>query len=233
MAKCPCGAFITTALILCCLITSPCFADEIEYTFAGIGSGTIGTTTFSQEPFTINAFANTANTLSFETFYADSRPGFSPITLYGAFVLNDSSSVTIATVGTFQFTDPGQTTVNNSKVSFGQHGASYVQSSSDFASWNLTSPLNTTTSMNNLQKWQVMETDSPLPTSLPTPLQPAPLQVQSRDVETDGGTIVFNDSNSSTNFTFSATIVPEPSTLTLLCLGSLGLNRFWYRRAVW
>jgi hypothetical protein len=62
--------------------------------------------------------------------------------------------------------------------------------------------------MNNLQ-WQ-MEIDG-----IP--------RFGARDVETDGGTIVFNDSNSSTNFTFSATIVPEPSTLTLLALGSLGL----------
>jgi len=156
------------------------------------GSGKIGSTTFSNEDFTITSIADTAN---IQTFAEGGSTGYN--------VVDNSSSITIDTVGTFQFTSQSVTAVNNtsSEVIYSQMNVALWETfgSSAYSSWNLGTSIGPIHTGGLLEQW-----------GPPNP-----------SVATTGGTLVFNAGDPST--TFTATIVPEPAAFVLLALASAGL----------
>ena len=72
------------------------FAQFISMTHTGVGSGTIGGTPFANKTFTITDVASTASRVSFGGGYT---------------IVDLSASISIAEVGTFQFTSGTRTFV--------------------------------------------------------------------------------------------------------------------------
>jgi PEP-CTERM motif len=193
---------ITSCALFFCVLSSVCrsgYTAEIEFVETGIGSGSIGTTSFSNSTFTITSFADTTNRLL--------------DTSTSAFVYSidhDSSEIAINGVGTFQFLSKTRTYVNNTKSTVGfSRGPSGSLSALDlyngltnpaFGTWDMLSSIGPITGTTKLLQWNDFESA----------------------VQTNAGQLIFNSANNISG-SFSATIVPEPSTLTLLALGVVGL----------
>lgn len=191
MIKC----LLTVAISCFWTVTST--AVELQIVETGVGTGMIGTTAFSDAPFTITALANTDNRLPF-----DGVPGY-------FFIDHDSASVSIDNVGTFQILSETRTYVYNvtPMVGFargGEVGADlYVAQDAAFSTWDLLTPIGPIATTGVISEW-------------------AQTQKYNTPIDTDGGVLIFNDSDKSPE-TFTATVVPEPPTLMLLELGAIGL----------
>ncbi len=76
---------------LSAILTISLYADVLTYTYSGSGSGTIGTTPFTDAAFTITGVDNTANVTKYP---------------HGWLVDDDSTTISISGVGVFGFTTP-------------------------------------------------------------------------------------------------------------------------------
>jgi hypothetical protein len=180
------------AIVFSCM-SLPAGAVEIDFVQSSVGSGTIGNINFSNTPFTITSVGDTTSRL---TFNISGNIGFS--------IQHASSSITIGNLGTFQFQAATRTFVSNTQqvAGFGffdpnANGADLLDGpqASNFATWDMLSSIGPTTGNvfynAGFNAW--------------TPT-------------TSGGDLSMTTSGP---ITFSATIVPEPSTLALLTLGGV------------
>jgi hypothetical protein len=174
---------------LAALMALSSFAAPLFITYTSVGTGTIGTTGFTNAAFTITESLDTANIQTFT----------------GGFFINDNSaSVAIAGIGTFDFTTATRTFVNNTNdvVGFsgaGVAGADLVYSSGDpaYTTWDMTTSIGPYTDAGTLLQWSLFP------------------------VLTTGGTLVFN--NASPTVTFQAVATPEPTSAAVISLGLAGL----------
>ena len=180
-----CGASIASAV-------------ELQLVVTGIGSGTIGETTFTDELFTITSLGDTANRLPF--------PGVAGY----YFIDHDSSSISIDNVGSFQILSGTRTYVYNkdSIVGFARYGEVgadlYVSSATAaFATWDMLTPIGPISTTGKIFEF-------------------ANTRKYNTPINTDGGVLIINDADSSPE-TFTAIVVPEPSTVVLLALSGLSL----------
>jgi hypothetical protein len=173
------------ACVLGVMIAVVAKASPITFTDITTASGTIGSTSFTNDPITISAASDTS--------------GIVPIS--GGFSLDDSSaSVTIGSLGTFNFTTGTRFFVNNTVVGFSRSstlGADLIDGPSNpaFSSWAMLTSIGPFTGIGIIQQWDNVQ----CPTCPPLPA-----------VVTNGGTLVLD--NASPNVTFSAQIgtVPAP-----------------------
>ncbi|HWZ31166.1 MAG TPA: PEP-CTERM sorting domain-containing protein [Bryobacteraceae bacterium] len=127
------------------LIASCSQAGILSITHTGVGSGTIGTTTFTNASFTITDLADTAARQSFT----------------GGFFIDDlSASIAITGVGTFMFTTGTRTFVNqsNDTVGFsraGNLGADLFNGPTNaaFATWDMLSGIGPISGVGSLLQW--------------------------------------------------------------------------------
>jgi hypothetical protein len=206
-----CFKSIVFCIGLALVVSGSAQAVPITYNYAGTGSGTIGTTTFTNTTFVITAVGDTNNRQSF--------PGdFSSVGGYQ--IGNISASIDIAGVGKFSFITPTHFFVNNEAsagVGFSE-GVDVLQGGTDlfdgptdpsFLTWDMLSSIGPISGSAELLQWIIY--------TAPYVLGP--------HVLTDGGYLVFNDQQ--TQATFQATVstqAPEPATLTLLGLGIAGIG---------
>jgi hypothetical protein len=175
-------------------------ADQIQFTQTGTGSGTLGGTPFSNLSFTISAIGDTSN------IFPDPHPGVDALN-----VDNDSASITLGNLGTFQFTSGTKFFVNHGNLTVGFSRAVAPgndlyngPTDSSFATWDMTTSIGPISGIGRLFQWLAAGLDNPA-------------------VTTTGGDLIFDDAMD-IPVTFTATVtVPEPSTLALLTLGALGL----------
>lgn len=166
----------------------------IEFSHTGTGSGSIGTTTFTNAAFTITDTADTSSRQSCGS---------------GCFFIDDIlASITITGVGTFDFTTATQTFVNQnfSLIGFSRllpftFGRDLFNGPTNavFAVYDLLTSIAPIGGVGELLQW--------------TAVSP---------VNTTGGVLVFADGAS--DATFQAITAPEPGTLLLLALGLTGLG---------
>lgn len=189
--------------ILLTLLSSALQAAPITFIYSGLGTGTIGGTSFDGALITLTAYADTANRLSFGS-------GFS--------LVNDSATVEIEGIGVFGFTSPTRNFVSNTNTGAGFSRYSGGTSGPDLAiifnvpslgSYFLDTDFGPVTSTGQFIQWGG----------------------GFGSMETSGGTIFINTVN--TPITYQAILgresgVPEPSSTVLLLsgLGCLGWLRF-------
>lgn len=121
------------------------------------------------------------------------------------FINHDSSSIAISGVGVLQFVTPTRTFVNSGVtiVGFSRAGFSGLDlfngpANQVFGSWDMLSSVGPIDGTANLLQWL------------------------SSPVVTDAGVLVF--SSGSSNGTFKATIVPEPTSMLLMAIGALAFG---------
>jgi hypothetical protein len=194
---------VMAALALLCL-SSLAQAEPITCTFTGDGWGTLAGTAFPDSDFTITAVADTANV----EYYGQSNA-------YD--VVNSSASITIQGLGTYTFL-PGrggqaitdtENAVNLGLIAFGVGDARFqirgVQSDS----------------------WDMLTSFGPVVSETGYLMDWSDVQAPGYPVETSGGALVFVASDYGPA-TFSATVVPEPSSIIALLgglVGFLGIRR--------
>jgi hypothetical protein len=133
------------------LLAASSFAGVITFTHTGLGSGTIGTTTFTDAAFTITDIGDTANRTSFS----------------GGYYINDTSaSIAIAGIGTLGFVTLTHTFVNNTNQIVGFSWATGLDlfdgpESASFATWDMLSSIGPISGTGSLMQW----TASPVVTS--------------------------------------------------------------------
>jgi hypothetical protein len=170
------------------------FGSSITFTDITTASGTIGSTAFKDDLITISAVGNTSSIQSFS----------------GGISLNVSSaSITIAGVGTFQFTTPTRffDNTNSQTVGFsraGIFGGDLINGPTNpaFSSWAMKTSIGPITGSGVILQWTI----SPVLTS--------------------GGTLVLFNANPGVTFSADVSTVPEPGTLLLLATGLLCIGRF-------
>jgi len=168
----------------------------LNITESTIGSGSIGAFSFNNASITISGLADTSSRVGLTT------PGIS-----GFSIENISATITISGLGLFHFTSPTRTFVNNTLqvVGLSRGGGSLVDlldgpTGGPFLSWDMLDSVGPITGPGQLVQW----TGTGLP-----------------PVTTDAGVLIFNDA--SPNVTFQVTLVPEPSSATLLTLSLVAL----------
>jgi hypothetical protein len=178
------------------------FGSTITFTDITAASGTIGSTSFTNDPITISAVGNTSSVQPIDHGVA------------GFFIDNSSASIAIDGLGTFLFTTGTKFFVNNSShlVGFsrsGVNGADLIDgpTNSAFSSWSMLGSIGPVTGGGVILQWNNVQCPScgPLP-----------------PVVTSGGTLVLD--NASPDVTFSAHVVPEPGTFLFLTTGLLGVG---------
>jgi hypothetical protein len=188
-------------LILSVLITlgsvSICSAVPVILIHEGAGSGTLDGVPFGNTAFVITAQGNTSNRT------APSVDVFS--------IIHDSAQIQLTGLGTFSFTSPTRTFVNQSSpiVGFSRGSSSGTDlfngpTNGLFSTWDMLSSIGPIAGSGRLLQWS----------------SPA--------VTTNGGVLVFNDGTPTA--TFTARLVPEPSAYWLT-LVSMIIGSFYYCRA--
>ena len=178
---------------LAMLLTLSSFAGTLTITYTSVGTGSVGSTAFTNDSFTITELLDTTNRQSFTGGY---------------FIDDTSASIAIAGIGTFGFTTPTRSFVND--ISEGFSRATYAGNdlldapdNSAFSTWDMTTSIGPFTGPGAIFQWAV----SP--------------------VLTTGGTLVF-DTDVDATVTFQAvagaTSTPEPGSLAFIGLGLLGLG---------
>lgn len=181
-------------------------ADPVIFSHSGTGSGSIGGVTFSSAEFRITAHADTSNVQN-DAFNT------------GLYINHDFSSIHIAGVGEFNFVSGTRTFVNNisgdvgfsratipGKIVSGVDLFNGPLGSDDFYSWDMLSSINKSANNGELFYW---ESNIFVPALSP--------------VITSGGVLVFND-ETDIAVTFSAVVVPTPSSAILLVI-LVGMKR--------
>jgi hypothetical protein len=169
-------------------------AVPIQFTMTGTGVGTIGGTPFPKSAFTIVSLGDT-----------DSR-----ISAGGDFAINHvSSSISIDGVGTLQILSPTRTFVafanNLQTVGYARADGEEFDlydgpKNTAFATWDMLSSIGPIGGTASLFQWS---------------------GIGFGPVNTNAGVLIFPDQGSPV--TFTATIVPEPSTFALAALGAAAL----------
>lgn len=118
--------------------------ELLTTTFMGTGSGTIGTTAFNNDAFTITVVGNTSDIV--------------PILNTGFSLDAISSTIMLSGLGTFSFTSGTRTFVNNGGVGFsraGMYGADLFDGNLNtaFNSWNMLSSIGPIYTTGYLQQW--------------------------------------------------------------------------------
>ena len=180
---------------ICCALTfcaPQTRADLITFTYEGTGSGTLGGVAFPASAFTITALGDTNNR----------QPN--PITfLPGTYQIDhDAASITISGLGTLTFLTHTLTFVNQSVsgVGFSRYYRDlfYGPTNSAFSSWDMLSSIGPISGSGRLLQWQT------------------------GPVETNFGTLVFDDADG-IPATFEAvvgqSVVPAPSAIFLSAVG--------------
>ena len=164
--------------ILAILFAASSYADTITFTHTGIGSGVIGTTSFSNAAFTITDGGDTTNVEA----------------IGGGFSLEDAfASIEISGVGTFDFTSATRTFVSGDIVGFSRGttmGSDLFDgpNSAAFATWDMLTSIGPISGSGQLLQWSMSA------------------------VDTTGGVLVFDNSDTDTVFTATVgTAVPEPA----------------------
>ncbi len=181
-------AATTVVLFSGVLHSSPANAVPITYTYDGVGSGTIGTSTFSGAAFSIVASADT-----------DNIQPWSNADLQNTHL---STSIHISGVGTFDILTASHTWIaQNCCAGIGE------DLSSNWITMNST---------------QLIDVGYGLDTNIGPIIDNSPSNInQFTGVSTSGGTMAFS---SVSTVSFTATVVPEPSTAILLTIGLVGLG---------
>jgi len=170
-------------------------AVNITFTYEGIGSGTLGGSSFSDAAFTITGMGDTVNRSSFD--FGTSK-GFS--------IDDNSASIAISGLGTFNFVTPTRTFVNNTYYGVGFSRAEsvggtdlfYSPSAYAYGTWDMLSSIGPISGTGRLLQW------TPTPAYGP--------------VNTNAGVLVFNDAFPPA--TFQATIGSAP-------IGNIPAETIW------
>jgi hypothetical protein len=190
-------------VVICgCLFSFSSFAAPIMFTYSGTGSGSVGSLSFANSPFTITAMGDTS---------AREERGLGMGLEYS--IGHISAAISIQGVGTYEFTSSTRTWVNNYLQFAGfsrsdSFGLIYISTNSAFGSWSMLSGVGPATAMAGLQDWGG----------------------RYPPVLTDGGALIFNDSTCL--ITLEATLVPEPACGVLVMCGAALCygRRFWRQR---
>ena len=183
-------------------------ATPIVFTHSVVASGSLDGVMFPSVPVIVTAWGDTTNR---------TVDGYSVISLD-----LDSAAVTLQGIGTFNFELPLREFFNPASIEFGKAGLPVVglsrgpsvgldlldgPSSADLSNWTMTTSIGPITGFGSISQWDTIARSFTV------------------TVPTSGGALVLNDAL--TLVTFKATIVPEPTTATLLLLGMLGCG--WRR----
>jgi hypothetical protein len=179
-----------TAIVAALLVLTPAAsAAVITFTQAGVGSGTLNGVPFPASSFVIWSVGDTANVGWFED---------------GWYLDHNSSSITIAGLGTVGLVSPTETFVNNTNQIVGYTRADTYYDLYDgptnpaFASWDMLTPIGPIYGTAQLLQWATFP------------------------VVTTGGVLVFNDGAAPTVFT---AVIPEPASFVACGLASLLARR--------
>jgi hypothetical protein len=195
-------ALAMCAVAAVCLVMTGTASATIVCEYTGSGSGKLGEVQFGMSNFTITAFIDPANCTEVRT---------------GVFAApNDSATISIAGLGTFDFLVPTKTLANSSSghlsnVSF-EYGTGldlYAVNNLLAPSWNMQEAIPTVTGIGQLMQWTY---------------QP---------MYTTGGTLVFSNTYGPTgtfNTHYSSSPVPEPMTMAAVGMGLAGLGGYIRRR---
>jgi hypothetical protein len=131
------------------LTASSSYANTITVTQTGVGSGMIGSTSFTDAAFTITEIGDTSDVTPFTE---------------GEFFADTSASITISGVGTLDFTSPTSTFVNNDldEVGFGRPSRDLYEGPENaaFATWNMLSSIGPISGSAELLQWKLSPVDT-------------------------------------------------------------------------
>jgi hypothetical protein len=140
-------AVLDCSALECVRDPGPLPSAPITFIHQGIGSGSIGSISFSNAEFTITELAYTGNRTSFG---------------YGFFIDDTVASINISGLGTFDFITPTRTFVNNviDLVGFSRAGVSSTDlfngpTDSAFHSWNMLTSIGPIAGLGSVERWTV------------------------------------------------------------------------------